>query len=684
MTSRSLPGSNRAFTRALAVAVVVSFAVTLWLVGRPAAILTTILQVAAFIAPGLGLVRAVSGPSTGWLPMVAFGPAIGFGASSLVLTGLWMAGLRGLWILAAAPLIAAALLLPFASRLRGRWQLPVTVEGDRRALLALMLLVPLVVSAPFANVGRQLPEGQAYRAYFTADYVWRRAVVTELAKADALPVNPFFRDDTLHYYWMPHLAAGVAYRGTGANLDDLLLVHSVVVDAGFVAFLYGLARWFVRRPGAAAAGVAMALLATSYEGLYSLVLHWQKGVPLSLVRYVNIDAVSRWELGGMPIDGLQRVLFYQPHHAIGYVLGFLGLLCVCGRVRRHDPAAMAVAGSLLGLSTLVSSFAGLMFTAASALYEACSVLRHREWWRGVVHASAAALPLVLAAALVTALEYVDHGGPIVSVGANPVAFHRVMASTLLSFGPVLLVTILAACIAVRADLTRMSLFIALIVTCTFFYFFVDIRDHQDVYVGWRVGHLSFIAFAALAAIVVDWALGLSPRSRAGVLVCLGIACLAALPTTAIDIYNTQDIYNWGKGPGFTWTLLLSPDEQDAFRWIKMHTRPDAVFQVDPIERDVQGWAYIPAFAERRLAAGLPISMVPLEKYRQASAMAAWIFETSSAASAHEIARKNRIDYLVVGSPERRRHPGVQARFDEAPEYLDRVFENAEISIYRVR
>ena len=71
----------------------------------------------------------------------------------------------------------------------------------------------------------------------------------------------------------------------------------------------------------------------------------------------------------MPIDGLQRVLWYQPHHAVGYTLGLLGLLAVARRTRDRDPAVFAVAGALLATSTLISSFAGLMFTAAAAAYE---------------------------------------------------------------------------------------------------------------------------------------------------------------------------------------------------------------------------------------------------------------------------------------------------------------------------
>lgn len=633
--------------------------------------------------PGMLLVRAAAGPAAGWLPIVTFGPLLGFALSSLSMVGFWIAGGRGLWLFVAAPATLLAL-VPFASRARGRWPFPLTQRSDAGWLAAILLIVPIVTAAPFAHVGADLEGSKAYRAYFTADYVWRRAVVAELAKGSVLPQNPFYRDDPLHYYWLPHLASSVSYRNGHIDLDGALLTNSVLKDAAFVAFLYGLARWFVGAPWAAAAGVAVAITATSFEGLYAILDHWLNGAPLTLLRYLNIDALSRWVLHSLPIDGLQRVLFYQPHHALGYAVGFMGVLAVTTRLRRFDPLAMTVGGVLLGLCTMVSSFAGLMLTTVAAVWEAGSVLRWKEWWRATVHASAAALPLVLAAALITALQYVDTGGSIITFGPNPVAFRSVIPATLLSFGPMVPIALVSGAVLwLRRD-ERGWVFATLWVTCAVYYFFVDIRDHQDVYVGWRVGHLWFIASVALAAIVFNWIAEQRAqvgRAAAAVTVLL---VMAALPTTLIDIYNTQDIYNWGQGPGFSWTLLLSPEEQEMFAWIRTHTPPSAVFQTDPVARDVQGWAYLPAFAERRMAVGLPISMVPLHKYEQGSRRAAWMYETSSAADAHDIARRNEIDYLVIGAPERAAHPAAQARFDAASAYFLPVFRNREATIYMVR
>ncbi len=639
----------------------------------------------AMAASGMLLVRAVAGPAAGWLPVLAFGPLLGFGASSLILLGIWTAGGRGIWtIYASATLVMA--LLPFARRLQGRWNLPVTVPGDPAALSALLLIVPLVVAAPFANVGRQVGDGKAYRAYFTADYVWRRAVVAELAKGQVPPANPFYFDDALHYYWLPHLASAVNYRNDVASLDEDLLVESVLIDLGFVAFLYGLARYFVRRPLLAAAGVAAAILCASYEGIYAIWAHWRLGAPFDLVRYLNIDALSRWEFGALPIDGLQRVLFYQPHHAVGYAIGFLGVLAVTSRARRLDPAAMGVAGVLLGLSTLVSSFAGLMLTAVAALHEGVSCLRSLEWKRAVIHAAAAAIPLALAAIVVSSLHYVDAGGSILRFGLNPLALHSPVIGAALSFGPMLLVAALAAWASWRswkASGRMRTFFLALAAICVLFYFFIDIRDHQDVYVGWRVGHLWFIGSAAISAIAFEWVRGLSGARRAVAGMVIVTAMLLALPTSLIDIYNTQDVSNRANGPGFPWTLVLKDAELDGLEWIRQNTPPTALMQVDPVARGVAGWAYLPAFAERRMAVGLPISMVPRRKYEYGSRIAASLFD-GDVPAAHELARGYGVQYLVVGRPEREHHPGVQERFDEQPAYLEPMFRNEEMAIYRVR
>jgi len=127
----------------------------------------------------------------------------------------------------------------------------------------------------------------------------------------------------------------------------------------------------------------------------------------------------------MPIDGLQRILWYQPHHAVGYLLGFLGVMAVARRTRPRDPAVFAVAGLLLALSTLVSSFAGL-----------------RSW--------PSPPSTRLGSALVMALHYVDQSPDelsVVRLGLNPLAPENFWIVTATSFGPAVIMGSLGAAAA---------------------------------------------------------------------------------------------------------------------------------------------------------------------------------------------------------------------------------------------
>lgn len=692
-------------------------------VASPAALAFGFISQLIFLLPGVLIVRAMTA-GAGWLTPIAFGPLVSQALGSFVLTLLWIAGGRGVWIIVIAPLVVAALIWP-ARRLAGprplanarassgetspqrpsaakagRFKFPATEPADAVALALLLLIVPLVTGLPFAHVGELGPDGQDYRAYFTADYVWRRAVVIELAKGDALPLNPYFAGDALHYYWMPHVLSGIQYRfaNAWATLDELLLIRSISIDAVLVAFLYGMARTFAARPWAAAAGVAFVVLSSSFEGLYAIAEFAGNGAAIREVRNLNIDAITRWWFQGIPIDGLQRLLFYQPHHIVGYGIGLIGLLVIARRTRARDGVAFAIAGVCLGLSVAISSFAGVMLTAAAAIHELASVVRAAftkgstsakatAAWRdclsrAAIHAVAAAVPLAIGTSLTFVLQYVDGSGPVVAFELNRMATRRFFWVTLLSFGPVLLLC-LAALPALRQERRGLGIFASLTAACVIFYFFINVRDHQDVYVGWRVGHFLFMAATVVIAILFERVQAAPPAWRPSAWSAIAIIGLMGLPTTVIDVYNTQDITNFNEAPAGPWTLRLTPDDLQVIDWLKHNTDAKAIVQVDPVPRDPSSWAYMPAFGERRMAAGLPISMIPLGKYQEASHTIRAIYDEPPL-FAYERAVKAGIDYIIVGPPERGVHEGVEARFDSVPQLFPLALRNGTISVYEVR
>ena len=95
----------------------------------------------------------------------------------------------------------------------------------------------------------------------------------------------------------------------------------------------------------------------------------------------------------------------------------------------------------------------------------------------------------------------------------------------------------------------------------------------------------------------------------------------------IDTYNAQDIGNRRPGPGFRWTLHTTAAQQEAFAWMRANTRAEDIVQMEPIVRGREHWTLIPSFAGRRMAAGLPISLLPLPIYQERSAQVRTIFAT---------------------------------------------------------
>lgn len=639
-----------------------------------------------FAVPGILLaLGAYRGQAGRWMAALLVGPAWGYALSLTALLALWAAGVRTFGWLMVAPLAASILAWPLG-RLVPTLTLPGFTRRDPGPWALVVLAVPVIVGLPYAHVGMDLPEGRAYRAYFTADFVWQMAVVSEVSKGDMPPRNPYYRDDHLHYYWMTHLLGAAEHRAAGRSvrIEQILLVDALWSALAFVGFFYFFVRHFVERPWAAAWASIGVLFASSFEGIQQIWSLWQHGQPLEALRYVNIDAMTRWLYQAMPIDGLHRLLLYQPQHQLAYLLGFSALLVLVEARDCSRASVLFLAGVFLALGLLISPFAAGMLAVAAAVYSAWRLIQARQWRAFITGAVAAAAPMVVAVVVTRLLRYVDIGTPLVTLGVNRMATREWQTAIFLSFGPVLIVAAagLAAAVARRALALLIPVGIVLTV-CTFLYFLVDVPDHQGVYVGWHVGKVAFVALTPLCAIALQTFVSRGGWTRFVAILFFVAVAAAALPTTVIDIYNTQDVWNRGRGPGFRWTVLLSPDEVKGLEWIKRYTPAVARVQVEPYVRGRDTWAYVPAFAERRMSAGLPISMIPLAKYEGASQRIRAVYQSTSARDAHALSAAECIDYLIVGPPERAAYPQFESLLDAHPDWFPPAFRNPALAVYAV-
>ena len=138
----------------------------------------------------------------------------------------------------------------------------------------------------------------------------------------------------------------------------------------------------------------------------------------------------------MRADGLHRLLFYQPQHQTGYLLGLSAVLALYQARDISRPAVFLLIGGFLGACMLSSTVSLLLLAGMCAAYAGWRILGERRWRAVVPCAAAAAAPMLAALLLTYALGYVDAGGQLLTFGLNPKSTHRVLWVTFLSFGPV--------------------------------------------------------------------------------------------------------------------------------------------------------------------------------------------------------------------------------------------------------
>ncbi|MEN3340139.1 MAG: hypothetical protein V7647_3815, partial [Acidobacteriota bacterium] len=207
-------------------------------------------------------------------------------------------------------------------------------------------------------------------------------------------------------------------------------------------------------------------------------------------------------------------------------------------------------------------------------------------------------------------------------------------------------------------------------------YFVRLSDAS--WIGFRAGQIILVSLPLLLAPVLARLTLRSATALAALVFVIGF------PTTAIDTWNAQDIGNRRPGPGFRWTIPIAPEQQQAFAWIQANTPPTAVVQMEPVVRGRDEWTLIPSFAARRMAAGLPISLLPLPEYQERSERVKAIFSTPRPAEAADSARRLRIDYLYVDETDVAAYPEGTRKFDADSALFERVYANPSVRIYRVR
>ena len=363
----------------------------------------------------------------------------------------------------------------------------------------------------------------------------------------------------------------------------------------------------------------LAVLAVSAEGLYMAWILIGRGRSLTFLKYYNIDAITAWRFNGLRVDSLVRSMWYNPHHSMSAALALVAMP-VAGAAGVAAPlGAIALAGLVLALSTTFNPLVGGLFSVIYAGVIVADSVQAGQL-RLLLRHAIAATAVVAAVAWCITNDMVEGAAGVVIYGFGGLARNAPIAATALSLGLLMIPAVLA--LWPPAKLARYTwpsvagMIIGLLV-------FFLVRISRDApYIGFRAGQLLQITLPGLAAVFFA---RVARLSRALATAAATLLIVTGLPTSLIDIFNAQDIDNHEMGPGFRWTIMLSPEEQQAYRWMRTQTPPKAVVAMDPYAHGRETWSQLPTFAWRRMAGGKPISLMAVPDYEIRSRLAQAIY-----------------------------------------------------------
>ena len=517
---------------------------------------------------------------------------------------------------------------------------PAAVLRDQWPLFLVFaaILVSVITFWPFSRIGEKLPEGLAYRAYFSSDYLKHFSLVHAIGRGELPPANPFFSGVPLHYYWLPYATPAFISKFSG-SVPRAMFSFSFMVNFLFVCSLLVLLRQICARKPIVSYFLAPAVFTASLEGIY----FFAKDCCFSWTRYlrlgsqINVDALTRVRWGLPQIDTPLRALFYTPLHLLGLCLLVLFILTFSSEDRKPWVLSLLAALTLtasffIGGILLIAWFLHFMITELRRLFcqqvRLCSLLQ-----KGGAFFLFPLLTIALFESLKMSRFYWK--SELLVKWISPAHIGLLL---FLNVGPLLVVGLVGlALVKCPARSFHLILFLLSLALITF----VRIRDFEND-ISLKLGLVITIQLFILAAHLFE-----KYRIRKWALcVFLIFLIMPGSLTLILDIRNSADIHN------SVFTLYLPEEEQTMLTWIRRFTPTTAIVQTFPPARELN-CSIVPSFAGRNMYVGDEMhgeifNILPEEYTERIKTLEKCL--RNLPASAFELKRLG-IDYLFWGKAE---------------------------------
>jgi hypothetical protein len=571
--------------------------------------------------------------------------------------------------------LAGALLL----FLFGRWVMsPLSTFGDDRpadtrlVITIGLILVPVIISGPFLNVGREVGDSHVYAPYFNRDFLRSVAFGAQLSKGVIPPANPYFEGETLHYYWFQMVFPALVYNLSGRSvvLEELFLLSTLLVNVSFVFVFVHFLRRFVKRTPALIIVLGLAFAAESYQAPFKAILSLQP---------------THWALEGTwlgaialpPVGYFFQHLLYLPHHFVALV----GLLIVVSLLAEQSPhnrvkRAMVAAVILVvsgGFSFFITAFGFLWagsYLGLQALGDGYALVRNRgsEQRESPLVATVLSGIIVGMAGLVT---YALLSGLGMLLGGGNAWDLMLSQSQLLApvhffvmLGPMSVLGLAGFVLCARDEQNRSRFYgvFWLLLSVLFLIVFVVPKSLPTWEISQKLGVVLRIPVLVLAGVFLDHFVNRDMRRRRLAWAVLLLFCASAIPNLLAYEYIHLNVQNSDL------LTYVGSAEVKAAAWIRRQTPLNAVVQAWPggqtsvrsfYRSGEDVYSLVSVFGERQTAFGDPQFAryyLPRSRYQEVDARAteiSRIYEEPERADVVGVLEKFQIDYVYWGPSERR-------------------------------
>jgi hypothetical protein len=526
-------------------------------------------------------------------------------------------------------------LLSAAAGSRARFRNGLQAADRRRgsaAAVAALIICAAITYFPFKNFGKEADGFYHYRASFWAVSMKHLAVINTLSR-EAPFMNPYFRGEALHYYYLSY-ALPAALKEGGLTTEDALFGYQAVQAYLFVLLCLFFFQRLTEKRGQPFLLTLILIFSVSIEGLYYIVRHFSRFLkdPLFFRSLVHFDGVSNVLFSQPPMDTLHRAILYTPMHL--EALAFLMLGLMLARRSRFAPASAAMAFSFL--SSFFIGGAGFLILGVYWLFSLLSGRFSRSGLISPLLSAGLSLAFVRATAMLGSVP-----SQIALVLPQATKFLWIIG---LNFGLVLILALAGFLIGWRKnrDAFTATLFVSLVLTIGLS-FFLRIEP---------LGAEFPLKLSLILQVLLVAGLALLGRFGKFFTAAALVVIAAGLPTFLGDIYCAQDISS-------AHTLKVPVGEMNMARWIERNLDDRAVVQTYPSARE---WFFsiVPVFADRDMLVGdsmhgVAFQVAP-EAYERRRRETEQALRRINEPDAREYLRRNGLTHVYYGAREAEKMP----------------------------